>query len=125
MDNTNPIPPNPQPIKEVDIRPIQPPQTVVPLNNEIENKPLDYTSANTLNDQKKPRNKFLISFLRFMIVGGGLFVVFVIGLGITFSACFTIKGPPPPECGPVSFVSLFVMPAASLFFLIPLSKKIK
>lgn len=76
-------------------------------------------------DNPSGRSKFLVSFLRFLVIGGGLFIVLVIGLGISFSACFTIKGPPPPQCGPVSFVSLILMPGASLFFLVPLAKKIK
>lgn len=73
----------------------------------------------------RPRSKGMVTFLRFLVIGGGFFSVFVIGLGVSFSACFTIKGPPPPECGPVSFVTLVLMPGASLFFFIPLAKKIK
>ena len=83
------------------------------------------TIATTQINSDSPRNKGLVTFLRVLVIGGGLFIVFVIGLGISFSACFTIKGPPPPECGPVSFVSLILMPGAALFFLIPLAKKIK
>lgn len=75
--------------------------------------------------QKKPMSRGLVKFLRFLVIAGGLFAVIVIGLGVSFSACFTIKGPPPPECGPVSFVSLILLPAGSLFFLIPLARKIK
>lgn len=73
----------------------------------------------------RSRSRGMVKFLRFLVIGGGLFIVFIIGLGISFSACFTIKGPPPPECGPVSFVSLILVPGGSLFFLIPLAKKIK
>jgi hypothetical protein len=75
--------------------------------------------------EERSRSRGMINFLRMLVIGGGLFIVFIIGLGISFSACFTIKGPPPPECGPVSFVSLILMPGGALFFLIPLAKKIK
>ena len=73
----------------------------------------------------KPLSRGVVIFLRFLVIGGGMFIVFIIGLGVTFSACFTIKGHPPPQCGPVSFVSLILMPGGVLFFLIPLAKKIK
>ncbi len=75
--------------------------------------------------ESKSLSKGLATFLRFLVVAGGVFIVFVIGLGISFSACFTIKGPPPPECGPVSLVGLILLPGGSLFFLIPIARKIK
>lgn len=107
MDNSSAQPASPQPENHVNQSEVERPQ------------------ENLVIPQKKPRNKNLVAFLRFLVVAGGLFIVVVIGLGISFSACFTIKGPPPPECGPVSFVSLILMPGASLLFLIPLAKKIK
>lgn len=100
------------------------PLTTPPLN-EVTVETLETPQVDLSIDQKKPRSKNLINLFRFLLVGGGLFIVFVVGLGISFSACFTMKGPPPPECGPVSFVSLIVMPAASLLFLVPIAKKIK
>lgn len=100
-------------------------QTSQPSTEELQPKSPIAPLANPEIVHPKSRSKRLVSVLRFLVVGGGLFIVFVIGLGISFSACFTIKGPPPPECGPVSFASLILMPGASLLFLIPLSKKIK
>jgi hypothetical protein len=85
----------------------------------------DTTPGSQNIPEVKPRSSGMVKFLRFLVIGGGLFIVFVIGLGVSFSACFTIKGPPPPHCGPVSFVSLILMPGGALFFLIPLAKKIK
>ena len=116
MDN-NPQPANTTPTNKPSVNP-QPTEIV---NPDIKvPQPVSYNSA-----QKKPLNKGVVIFLRFLIIAGGLFVFFVIGLGITFSACFTIKGPPPPHCGPLSFVSLILMPGSSLLFLIPLARKIK
>lgn len=107
MDDNSPLPNNEAPVEEVQTTPAS--------------SPLGDIS----NTQKKPMGRKLAIFLKFLIIGGGLFVVFIIGLGISFSACFTIKGPPPPECAPVSLVSLVLMPGASLFILIPLARKIK
>lgn len=88
-------------------------------------KPPVFPTPTEKPSEDTARSRILVRILRFMVIAGGLIVVFILGLGISFSACFTIKGPPPPECGPVSFVSLILMPGASLFFLIPLSRKIK
>lgn len=102
-------------------------QNATPQKQQIDTEQSQSIRASTKDNynDKKPRSKLLVNFLRFLVVGGGVFMVFIIGLGLSFSACFTIKGPTPPECGPVSFVSLLLMPGASLFFLIPLAKKIK
>ncbi len=113
MDSDNQPSDDTQPIEKSYQEVSVPPQDISPQ----ENTPTALDSP--------PRSKTLVYFLRFVIIGGGLFIVFVIGLGISFSACFTIKGPPPPECGPVSFVTLVLMPGASLLFLIPWAKKIK
>jgi hypothetical protein len=86
---------------------------------------IDTTPTRQAAPEESSRSIGMTKFLRFLVIGGGLFIVFIIGLGISFSACFTIKGPPPPECGPVSFVSLILLPGGALFFLIPLAKKIK
>jgi hypothetical protein len=104
------------------------PQT--PQQAPLQNQPQEtqqQTDTTTLQaiPEERSRSRGMTNFLRFLVIGGGLFIVFIIGLGISFSACFTIKGPPPPVCGPVSFVSLILMPGGALFFLIPLAKKIK
>lgn len=102
-------------------------QTSVPQAQQI-NTAQNYSAQSNTEDnlpQKKPLSRSMVRFLRFLVIGSGLFGVFIVGLGISFSACFTIKGPPPPECAPISFVSLILMPGASLLFLIPLAKKIK
>lgn len=104
----------------------QTPQQAPPQNQPQEiHQQTDTTPTLHVAPEERSRSRGLTNFLRFLVIGGGLFIVFIIGLGISFSACFTIKGPPPPECGPVSFVSLILMPGGALFFLIPLAKKIK
>jgi hypothetical protein len=104
----------------------QTPQKTPPQNQPQEiQQQTDTTPSPQTIPEVRSRSGRMTKFLRFLVIGGGLFIVFIIGLGISFSACFTIKGPPPPECGPVSFVSLILMPGGSLFFLIPLAKKIK
>lgn len=104
----------------------QTPEQVQPHNQPQDTQEqIDTAPAPQNAPEDKSRTRGMTKFLRFLVVSGGMFIVFVIGLGISFSACFTIKGPAPPECGPISFVSLILMPGGALFFLIPLSKKIK
>jgi len=104
----------------------QTPQQAPPQNQPQEaQQQTDTTPTLQALPEERSRSRGMTNFLRFLVIGGGLFIVFIIGLGISFSACFTIKGPPPPECGPVSFVSLILMPGGALLFLIPLAKKIK
>lgn len=104
----------------------QTPKEAQPQNQPQEmQQQIDTTPTLQTVPEERSRSSGMTNFLRFLVIGGGLFIVFIIGLGISFSACFTIKGPPPPECGPVSFVTLILMPGGALFFLIPLAKKIK
>lgn len=124
MDSNSPQPADQQPKQEVNPGVITP-TPANPLPSEQVSPEVMPPQENLPIDQKKPRSKNLVAILRFLVVGGGLFIVFIIGLGISFSACFTIKGPPPPQCGPVSLVSLVLMPGASLLFLIPIARKIK
>ncbi len=106
-------------------QPQTPPQAPPPSQPQEMDQQINTMPTPQAVPEEKPLSKAMVSFLRFLVVVGGLFATFVVGLGVSFSACFTIKGPTPPECGPISFVSLILMPGGALFFLIPAAKKIK